>query len=609
MEASPLTQQSRPESFQPKIIQLYEILFNGQEEDTELSEGFWREFFLHRPDAPSLRRILSDLKPEELLHHHEHPQELFSRAIEHVKTAIAPQDEVALDTLTVFLGAVLSKKYTNPSSDIISVLAGLHDADAVFSNFVGALDTVIRSGRNIHIRLKAVRTAISITSGAYQTGLISYFTHRDLFPALMKLVQEYDDNVQLLDPFVLLGLLANYNKFEFQNPYRLRLDDFVNDAAIRKITYCVGTICCIARDKYVAVQEDIPEGWTLSNTISYLGLGALAAGSQPTTPIHTAEETKALFAALPGPESALLLSTYDFSVANKLFCFNLVTLPSELRNSSTPFSSFLSLTSYLIQHAYRSSRTALYTTLNLHIIQILIEDQVLAKRICSDESKTSVRLCRQRQPYLPIVKGDRVLATVLLDILIDGINHNLRRRLDLDLYISRVRLAYHWSEFWRSLLSFIKFLITYTSDILPHPSTPTLMTHLLSLLAFSLSAGESFLPDPASYDDLFYKLVETGDSLTALRDAFELSKQPSTAAAIEILISVEGHYKQLLQEKGRRNLSPKEVAGVIKQGYETLDIGTKEGLDAWERYREGEQKTFLKKVGRIAVEDARRLVV
>lgn len=51
-------------------------------------------------------------------------------------------------TLTVFLGAVLNKRYTNPSSDIISVLAGLHDADAVFSDFVNALDSAIRNGRN-----------------------------------------------------------------------------------------------------------------------------------------------------------------------------------------------------------------------------------------------------------------------------------------------------------------------------------------------------------------------------------------------------------------------------------------------------------------------------
>jgi hypothetical protein len=50
--------------------------------------------------------------------------------------------------LTVFLDAALAKKYTNPSSDVISVLAGLHDADAVMTDFIATLDTVIRNGRS-----------------------------------------------------------------------------------------------------------------------------------------------------------------------------------------------------------------------------------------------------------------------------------------------------------------------------------------------------------------------------------------------------------------------------------------------------------------------------
>jgi hypothetical protein len=63
-----------------------------------------------------------------------------------------------------------------------------------------------------------------------------------------------------------------------------------------------------------------------------------------------------------------------------------------------------------------------------------VEDQILIKRLCSDDSKLAVRLCRQRQPYLPLVRGDRVPATVILDLMIDGINHNLRRRLDAEFY-------------------------------------------------------------------------------------------------------------------------------------------------------------------------------
>jgi hypothetical protein len=131
----------------------------------------------------------------------------------------------------------------------------------------------------------------------------------------------------------------------------------------------------------------------------------------------------------------VLLSTYDFANANKVFCFNLVTLQPSEKGQPSPLSAYLSMTSYLLQHAHRSTRAALYTYLSLFILQILVEDQLLVKRLCSDESKLSVRLCRQRQPYLPQVPGDRVPAAVMLDLMIDGINHNLRRRLDVEFYM------------------------------------------------------------------------------------------------------------------------------------------------------------------------------
>lgn len=165
---------------------------------------------------------------------------------------------------------------------------------------------------------------------------------------------------------------------------------------------------------------------------------------------------------------------------------------------------------------------------------------------------------------------------------------------------------------WRSLLSFIRFLTTYANDIKSLRESSRLVDDTVNLIALSLSAGESFLPDAAAYDDLFYKLVETGDILTKFRDAYELSKQ-SSSNSIETLVSVSRHYHALLEgdEKGKvksKNLSPREVSKVIKQGYETLSIQAREDLDHWERYREADHKVVLKKVSRAAVEDAKMLV-
>jgi len=134
---------------------------------------------------------------------------------------------------------------------------------------------------------------------------------------------------------------------------------------------------------------------------------------------------------------------------------------------------------------------------------------------------------------------------------------------------------------------------------------------VVNVIALSLSAGESFLPDPASYDDLFYKLVETGDILTKFRDAFDLSAHASSHS-IDTLISVSTHYYTLLEgDRGRnrgKNLSPREVSKVIKQGYHTLSIQAKDDLDHWDHFREVDHRNVLKRMSRVAVDDARELI-
>ncbi|PYH34568.1 ARMH3 family protein [Aspergillus neoniger CBS 115656] len=651
---SPLTQQSRPETFKPKIVQLYENLFQTTDY-AEPSEGFWREFFLLPPDRTRLTAVLNQLSPDETLNLQIQTQQLFARAIREAASTSSPVNSYALETLTIFLACVLKKKYTNPSSDVITVLAGLDHVDHVISNFVTVLDGIIRNGSSYDIRLNAIKAAIAMTSGAYKTSLVSYFTHRDLFPSLMKFVQETEAPMQMFEPFVLLGLLANYNKFEFQNPYQLRLDDFVNEASIQKIAKGVSLSCGALRNGYVAVQDDSPEGWSLVGTLIYFGLGVLAPGKKEKAGTPTAEEAKDLFAALPAQQAAILLATYDFINANKLFGYHLISAAPEKDNEETPFASFLSLTSYLLQHAYRSPRVAHYAELNLLTLRILSEDSTLCKQLCSEESKRRVRLCRQRQPYLPLVNGDRVLVTVIFDILIDTLTHNLRRRLDVNLYshcvsiflrlltylsMNKIRLTYHWSELWRTLLSLTRFLTTYAPDLTSNPHTTTLTTTLINLIAFCVSSGDTFLPDPLSYDDLFYKLVETGPIITRFRDVYNF-KAPASAsagadtnkevhvAAIDTLISVSTHFYTLLfvdpdqntEAAGKsgeavpvpanlkKNLSPREVHRIIKQGYETLSIQPPEGLGAWTRYREADWKMELKRAARCAVDDARGLVV
>lgn len=476
----------------------------------------------------------------------------------------------------------------------------------------------------VEIRHKAIEVTLSIISGAYQTSLLSYFTHRDLFPSLMKFIQDSDYPNAAFFPFTALGLLANYNKFEFQNPYRLRLEDFVNESTIQNIIRSTGATCAKLRDAYVDIQNDLPEGWSLTSAFGMLGLGTLV-GAKPKQPVIEPEAAKLLFQKLPGAEAAILLATYDFAYANKLFCHNLIILPPAAKSAEAPIASFLSLTSYLLEHAYTSSRCSLYARLNLTTLRLLLEDQILCKRICSEESKSFVRLCRQRSPYLPLVKGERVLAASILDGMIDGINHNLRKRLDVDLYIlfialihrllsylgrSRTRLEYHWSELFRSLLTLTRFMAQYSSDLSNLLNIEILLDSLTNVITLSLSTGESFLSSPAAYDDLFYKLVECGETLQKFSDNYNLGKKQGNS--INTLIGVSKHYHAMLKDGVRgtqvKHLTSAQVAKVIREGYETLELRSTEGLDGWESFREKDEKSYFKKMARGVVEDVKVLM-
>lgn len=160
------------------------------------------------------------------------------------------------------------------------------------------------------------------------------------------------------------------------------------------------------------------------------------------------------------------------------------------------------------------------------------------------------------------------------------------------------------------MLSFTRFLSAYSTDVKQLPRVSQLVNLLVNLTALALSTGESFLPDSQAYDDLFYKLVEAGDILIKFRDVYESKLNNAKSGSIDTLISVSRHYHSILEERKtkRKNLSPKEVHKVIQQGYETLSIQAKDGIDQWDKFREADHKAIVKKVARMAIEDAKEMI-
>ena len=78
-----------------------------------------------------------------------------------------------------------------------------------------------------------------------------------------------------------------------------------------------------------------------------------------------------------------MITLFDFVMANKIFCRHFISQKPAGQSQQAPFSNFLSFTSYLYQHAYRTPRASIYASLTLLILLILLEDStsILTLRI------------------------------------------------------------------------------------------------------------------------------------------------------------------------------------------------------------------------------------
>lgn len=158
-------------------------------------------------------------------------------------------------------------------------------------------------------------------------------------------------------------------------------------------------------------------------------------------------------------------------------------------------------------------------------------------------------------------------------------------------------------------------------------SYETLARNHLALISLALTAGEAFLPDPASYDDLLYKLFEASDVLAKFRETHaalltsndgDIRDGPNLATDLDFLLATAEKCKELISQanggKGlSSNASPQQVIKVLRQGYEGLQesiqahrkAGGQAQLASLEPYRERGWRSLIKRIGRVVVSDAR----
>lgn len=76
----------------------------------------------------------------------------------------------------------------------------------------------------------------------------------------------------------------------------MRLADFVNEETMTKVVESIAWTTTVLRERYIAIQDDTPAGWSIGGTLSYVGLGSLAGAKKPTALVLTEDQQKELFA-------------------------------------------------------------------------------------------------------------------------------------------------------------------------------------------------------------------------------------------------------------------------------------------------------------------------
>ncbi|KAF9964183.1 hypothetical protein BGZ70_006809 [Mortierella alpina] len=564
-----------------KFVEIYDTFLRGQDPAQGRDpDVFWDELFLIKVNESYLSASLRQISEDQLLAIKDGINAIFLHAVQTMRDPLPQRRLHAMQTLTIVLGEIFRKKFHNWSFDVIHLLTGLSHADLVFRTLLQGLCDILADETSLEIQTVALRLAIALACGndnANNNSLNEYFMQKDIFASLIKFFAKVESVDLAFEAMALLGLLANYNKYEARNPYLQHISSLRDEAVLQKMSMVIVHTCDRMRRSYIEVMDD-DELSTVSKLTSAL---SYVTGMLWNPKGQDSSVTDTVFAQLPDGKVTILLVFYDLVYTNKQFRDVFLNYTTSNTTASAPSSpsaqtpsmrttesnetglgSFLSFASYLLQHN-RTHHTAPYTHLCLIIMLLLVEDSCSYPYLCSipqsqdaspsmpgqpQASMTNVRLCRQRQPVLPKVKQARPMAAVMLDVILGFLKHNMKKKMQVDCFriataiifalasrfkALRVRLPYHWAEVWNTLQGLVKFLQANAEKFKHVPEARDLVAETIDLVNYFVTFGDLIMPDPASLYALYYEIVRSGiDPFSDLTREFSITVQPPLPAPL-----------------------------------------------------------------------------
>lgn len=241
---------------------------------------------------------------------------------------------------------------------------------------------------------------------------------------------------------------------------------------------------------------------------------------------------------------------------------------------------------------------------------------------------------RHRKVNLDKIPASRPLATSVLDLMIEFMQTHLMKSFPFELYLKsigivqrlmcyqkkyKIRLQYQWQNLWICLINVLKFVINSDSVLLSKGyNLFSLCSRIIVIFNIFITYGDTFLPNPESYDYLYYDILrmkQVFDNLISFANRYASSSEwkdyvPKLIIQLANVKAIINHFTPRIDAWSAANhatsLTEQQVLDIVRTNYDSLTLKLEDNLDQYDRYSERpHETTFFTLLLRRIVNDLR----
>ncbi|ELU05457.1 hypothetical protein CAPTEDRAFT_224372 [Capitella teleta] len=647
-----------------KIVQIYEALFRGEDPSTG-NQNFWDEFFLLRVNAQYLENEIEKLNGEQVQALKETINSMIYHSIETLKDEHPIRAVNAMHTISALIHAIFQKSSSDHGFDIINVLIGFDIAEAQMQILIERLNQLLTSDRPLSLKsaaLSVLMVLITAKENVSQNMMLEYVMINSVFESVVQILGNPESRSSHgHDAILLLTLLVQYRKYESANPYIVKLSILDDELALHGFAQIVSSLLTDFNRQYRQSTAQ-PEGGFFASLTNMVG--SMFVAEEKKTEAMKANDAVllALYEAIhlnrnfittltqshtpstpttPPSSPASHRSGPDLNSPNNLPSDakpDLATLTDSANQPTNLLVTFLEYCSIVMQDIKDVTRFN-NAKLCLIILTIIAEDQYANSLMHDVNMNYRVPLhkmpMRHRKVTVDMKPASRPLASALLDLIVEFTQSHMMKNIPLELYLRslgiahrilcyqkkcRVRLQYPWKELWTALINLLKFVMSNESHLLKKHDIFHLSSQMVNIFNLFITFGDTFLPNPSSYDELYYEIIrmhQVFDNLYSMALRYTTTEGQWKESAVKLtntLVNVRAiinHFSPKVDSWAAANslssLTEDQVLEVVRSNYDTLTLKLQENLDQYERYSEKpKEASFFTQMVRQVISDYRK---